>query len=577
MKIQIKNTIIVLVCLMTFTFSCTDDFIDLQKNPNAFTPENVTPSFLLADVISASVLDPGMHQRMTQLTNDVFAQYWANEAFSTQQGVTNDEWVSSFYSSYHSRFVANLSEGIRLGRASAAAGKPLNETQIARIWKVWVFSRATDIWGDIPYFGAADGTGENPVYDDQQDIYTDMLKELSEAVDSLSTDNPVQISGQDYVYGDDIAKWKKFGNSLRLRLAMRISEADPALAQQHAEAAIAHPSGVFASAEDECKVTRTATFGWGFQYPYTFYYGWGGLHMSRSMENLLTGLGGQPIAIDTTGMIVDDEGFDLPSNENSLDPKANKFRLGVPSVVDPRGPIYFSPAVGAEEVKVANAAGDTVTVDTRNRWIGVPAGLSTGNSALAEHVYTNISIMGPTMSTDAERPLEILTYHELCFLMAEAAQRGWNAGGTAKDWYEAGIAASMAHHGVDAATTAAYIASSDENTYGTTVAFDNNSGKSFNGTAVDDAMGKIITQKYLALFPDGGWEAWADHRRLHLPVLIPMAAPDARYTARDGGPDNFTKRITYPSTEQINNNEYYEAAVESQGADVETTSVWWDQ
>ena len=218
-----------------------------------------------------------------------------------------------------------------------------------------------------------------------------------------------------------------------------------------------------------------------------------------------------------------------------------------------------------------------LTVDTRNRWVGVPAGLSTGNAALAEHVYTNISIMGPTMSTDAERPLEILTYHELCFLMAEAAQRGWNAGGTAKDWYEAGITASMAHHGVDAATTAAYIASSDENTYGTTVAFDNNSGKSFNGTSVDDAMGKIITQKYLALFPDGGWEAWADHRRLHLPVLIPMAAPDARYTARDGGPDNFTKRITYPSTEQINNSEYYDAAVSSQGADVETTSVWWDQ
>ena len=97
----------------------------------------------------------------------------------------------------------------------------------------------------------------------------------------------------------------------------------------------------------------------------------------------------------------------------------------------------------------------------------------------------------------------------------------WNAGGTAKDWYEAGITASMTHHGVDAATTAAYIASSAENTYGTTVAFDNNSGKSFNGSTVDDAMSKIITQKYLALFPDGGWEAWADHRRLHLPVLIP--------------------------------------------------------
>ncbi len=574
MKIQMKNTIVALVCLMTFTFSCTDDFIDLQKNPNAFTPENVTPSFLLADVISASVLDPGMHERITQLINDVFAQYYANEGFSTQTGVTNDEWISSYYASYHSRFIANLSEGIRLGRASAAAGKPLNETQIARIWKVWVFSRATDMWGDIPYFGAADGSGENPIYDDQQDIYTDMLKELREAVDSLSTDNPAQINGQDYVYFDDIDKWKKFGNSLRLRLAMRISEADPVLAKSEAESAIA--AGVIASADDNCNITRTASFGWGFAYPYTFYYGWGALHMSRSMENLLTGLGGQDIAVDTTGMIVDDAGFDLPAIEHILDPKANKFRLGVPSVVDPRGPIYFSPAVGAEEVKVATAAGDTVIVDTRNRWIGVPAGLSTGSASLAEHVYTNVSIMGPSMSADPERALEILTYHELCFLMAEAAQRGWNAGGTAKDWYEAGITASMTHHGVDAATTAAYIASSEGNTYGTTVAFDNDSGDFHDGAAVDDKMSKIITQKYLALFPDGGWEAWADHRRLHLPILIPMAQPDGRYTDRTGGPDAFVKRVTYPSTEEINNSEFYNAAVSSQGPDLETTNVWWD-
>jgi len=574
MKIQMKNTIIGLVCLMIFTFSCTDDFIDLQKNPNAFTPENVTPSFLLADVISASVLDPGMHQRMTQLTNDVFAQYFANEAFSTQVGVTNDEWTSSYYSSYHSRFIANLNEGIRLGWASAAAGKPLNETQIARIWRVWVFSRATDIWGDIPYFNAANGTGDNPDYDDQELIYMDMFKELKEAVDSLSTDNPAQIVGQDYVFNDDIALWKKFGNSLRLRLALRISEVDAVTAKAEAESAVA--AGVMSSSAESCLVTRTATFGWGFQYPYTFYYGWGGLHMSRSMENLLTGLGGQNIAVDTTGMIVDDAGFLLPDNENSLDPKANLFRLGVPSVVDPRGPIYFSPAVGAEEVKVADANGDTILVDTRNRWIGVPAGLRTGAAGLAEHVYTNISQMGPKFSADTERPLEVLTYHELCFLMAEAAQRGWSVGGTAKDWYEAGITASMAWHEVDAVTTAAYLTSTDENTYGTTVSFDNNSGKSYNSNDVDTKMSKIITQKYLALFPDGGWEAWADHRRLHLPILIPMAEPDARYTVRDGSADNFTKRITYPSTEEINNSDKYNAAVSSQGADLETTNVWWD-
>jgi hypothetical protein len=91
-------------------------------------------------------------------------------------------------------------------------------------------------------------------------------------------------------------------------------------------------------------------------------------------------------------------------------------------------------------------------------------------------------------------------------------------------------------------------------------------------------MSKIITQKYIAIFPDGGWEAWADHRRLHLPVLIPFAAPDpTAITATNGGPGNFMKRITWPAIEAINNKVFYNQAVAQQGPDVETTHVWWDQ
>lgn len=575
MKKLIRKSIIALVCLSAFVMSCTEGFDELSNNPNEFTPENVTPSFLLADVISRSVLDPGMHERMTQLTNDVYAQYYANENFSTQQGVTNDEWVTSYYQSYHSSFVANLNEGIRLGQQSADAGTPLNETQIARIWKVWVFSRSTDIWGDLPYFQAADGSGENPPYDPQELIYKDMLEELKDAVDLLSTENPAQLPGQDYVYNDNIENWKKFGNSLRLRLAMRISNVEPALARQVAEEAIA--DGLITSNEDATLVTRTAGFGWGYAYPYTFYFGWGAEHMSRSMENLLTGLGGQPYANPPAGVPVDDPGFDLPDNENSIDPLANKFRLGVPSVVDPRGPIYFQPSAGAENVTIVDANGVDQVVDTRNRWIGVPAGLGESTKTLQEHADANVAKLGPAFSADPERPYEIMTYHEVCFLMAEAAHKGWNVGGgTTQSWYEEGITESMRWHGIDDATITAYLASTDENVYGTTVAFSNNSGKTHLGEPVDDVMSKLITQKYIAVFPDGGWEAWADHRRLHLPILIPFAVLDGRYTTLDGSPDNFTKRITYPAVEQINNQEFYNEAVQRQGADVETTNIWWD-
>jgi len=124
----------------------------------------------------------------------------------------------------------------------------------------------------MPYFQAADGTGTNPPYDSQQLIYQDMLKELKEASGLLSTNNLPQLAGQDYVYNDDITKWKNIANSLRLRLAMRVSQADPSLSKTNAEEAIA--AGVFTGPEQACIVPRGPGFGWGYDYQYTYYYGW---------------------------------------------------------------------------------------------------------------------------------------------------------------------------------------------------------------------------------------------------------------------------------------------------------------
>src|SRR5258706_2894539 len=243
----------------TVIFSCTKGFDKANADPNRFPGGVVEPSFLLPGVYKASTLDPGMHERMTQLTNDIFAQYAANEGFSTQQGKTNDEWITSYYNDYHSRFVASLNLAIRLGKAKPYA---TNDLQIARIWRCWVYSRRTDIFGDIPYFKAADGTGENAPYDKQELIYKDMFKELKEASAGLSTANPKQRPGQDYVYGDDVSKWKKFANSLRLRLALRVSQVDAALSKQNAEEAIA--AGVFTSEGDNClMLCNDNDFGWG--------------------------------------------------------------------------------------------------------------------------------------------------------------------------------------------------------------------------------------------------------------------------------------------------------------------------
>src|SRR5260221_2335233 len=386
-NIYLKSRWYILIGLVgcsAITYSCTKGFDSINKDPNTFPGSVVDPSFLLPGVYKASTLDPGMHERMTQLTNDIFAQYAANEGFSTQQGKTNDEWITSYYNDYHSRFVASLNLAIRLGKAKPYA---TNDLQIARIWRCWVYSRTTDIFGDVPYFKAADGSGDNAPYDKQELIYKDMFKELKEASAALSSGNP-PLGTADYVYKDDVTKWKKFANSLRLRLAMRVSQADAALSKQNAEEAIA--AGVFTSEADNClMLSNDNDFGWGNSYQYTYYYGWGSEGMSRSMENLLTGLGGQPFANPPAGAVVDDPGFAIPAAENSLDPNKNKFKSGIPSTVDPRGPIYFNPSSAASganaTAKVIKGPGDTVIVDMRNRWHGIPAGLSSGAAGRTQY------------------------------------------------------------------------------------------------------------------------------------------------------------------------------------------------
>src|ERR1700712_2453618 len=121
---RIKNSILKTGTLAVLTTavifgSCTKDFDAINTNPNAATPDNVQPGFLLTGVFNQSILDPGIHERLTQLTNDVFAQYYANEGFSTQQGLTNDEWIASYWSDSHYGALNSLNNAISIGEKGA--------------------------------------------------------------------------------------------------------------------------------------------------------------------------------------------------------------------------------------------------------------------------------------------------------------------------------------------------------------------------------------------------------------------------------------------------------------------------
>jgi hypothetical protein len=333
---------------------------------------------------------------------------------------------------------------------------------------------------------------------------------------------------------------------------MRLTEVDATTAAEEASNAI--EAGVMESAANNAKLP-TANGGWGQDYNYTmFQISWGGpLNLTKSLEKLLSGIGG--IDFPTDGVV---------NKRSNVALSANR-----PADVDPRGPVMFDPAF---------QTGD---------WKGRPDGLNITNHpelTATDYESVDFSEIGFLYNAGAvykNRPYDLFLYEEVLFLQSEAALRGYTAG-DAKALYEAGVRASFTTWTVGAQADT-YLASTAKNGAGTSASFDDNTGDfSTTGTGAGNTkLEKIITQKYLALFPDMAQEAWADKRRLNLPrtevaldrytAIWPTTSTDVK------DPSNYIKRIQYPNIEvQLNEPQYLQGVEMLGGDDLVNTRIWWD-
>lgn len=220
--------------LLLCGIACTKDFDKINTDKTLVTEDIVKPAMLFTAVLKNSVFN----SYSTGIISE-YAGYYSNQG----SGVIfqNANWLEPFNGVYRNDLI-NTAEVVRL---TAGSEKLTNEHAIARIWKVWLFSQLTDLYGDVPYFEAlqkADAVINQPKYDSQKDIYTDLLKELKEAAAEISSDPSMASFGSaDILMGGDIDHWKRFANSLRLRLALRIRYADANLAAQHISDAVTQP------------------------------------------------------------------------------------------------------------------------------------------------------------------------------------------------------------------------------------------------------------------------------------------------------------------------------------------------
>jgi hypothetical protein len=501
-----------------FFQSCTKNFEDINTDPYGPVDSDLEADYVII----------GEPFRQVQMNFYTFNPVWV---FQLQQNLIGD--VYSGYMMPPTPFAGNINnmtyalvngwngfpwsvayENIMNPLAKVekkAAGKFDNFVGWAKICRVEGMHRLSDIYGPLVYsqYGIPAADGSFP-YDCQESLYDQFFKDLQEGIDYLTPyandpAAPKAFTRFDLVYNGDYASWIRFANSLRLRLAMRISKVDPARAQAEAEKSINNPFGVLTSNDQNFMVNGK------LDHPLnTINNAWNDIRMGAPMESILGGL------------------------------------------QDPREAAYFQ----------------TSEIED-----GTFKGIRSGLDIKAKADYQPFSKLGDLGL------VQLMTCSEISFIRAEGALRGWNMGGTAQHFYEEGIRLSFEQHGLDASD---YI-NNDVLTpmdYTDPVNADNNIAAATDLTVkwndADDnerKLEKIITQKWIAMFPDGQ-EAWSEFRRTGYPKLFPNMV---NYSGGTISTDEFIKRVNFVDSEYQANPAGVAGAVECLGgADNGGTNLWWD-
>ncbi|HTF20391.1 MAG TPA: SusD/RagB family nutrient-binding outer membrane lipoprotein, partial [Chryseolinea sp.] len=252
--------------------ACEKDFEEINTNPN--DPSVVATADLMAGAQRSLVRSLfGMYDDWgIAYIPHVYMQYWAATLYTN---VDRYETITLDFTDFYVEALNDFNEVIELNSdekmmlEAAKYGPNENQIAVARIMKAYTFHNLTDIWGAIPYSEALQGNSDfTPKYDDQQFIYEALITELTEAAAQIDEDAG-SIEG-DIIYGGNMAAWKLFANSLRLRLGMRLSKVAPDKAQ--AIVAEAVHAGVFTSQRDNAVYQYLASApnnsGWNQQYTF---------------------------------------------------------------------------------------------------------------------------------------------------------------------------------------------------------------------------------------------------------------------------------------------------------------------
>nr|8J0P_A Chain A, Chitin binding SusD-like protein [Aquimarina]8JXZ_A Chain A, SusD-like protein AqSusD [Aquimarina] len=503
---------------------CSEGLEDIDGNPRNITQEQLEVDFQNVGSLYKPMFEniyqytpPWSYQLQQNLNADVFSGYMTNpRPFVAGANNTTYNLVSGW-----NNFIWSVPYSNVMNNAKTIEEETKDEFPelfaVSQILKVTAMHRVADVFGPIVYtkFGESATTSE---YDSQEEAYNAFFNDLEEAIQILSDniDSP-RFTAFDLAYGGNYTNWIKYANSLRLRLAIRISKVSPAKAKSEGEKSLNHSLGVIETNPDGFFVNGT------LDHPVrTINNSWGDIRMNASMESILVGY------------------------------------------EDPRVDSYFN----ASEVVEGEFKG------IRN---GLPL-LSEYDDELAQKAdYITFSLLSDEVLTPR---VQLMTAAEVFFLKAEAALRGWSGAGDTRTNYEQGITTSFQQYGLSGISE--YIANNTRTPidYVDPVTPANNINALSTITiewdeaaSNEEKLERIITQKWIALFPEGQ-EAWSEYRRTGYPKIFPVISNQS------GGvvdTDLQIRRIPFVDSElQTNPDGVADAITKLGGPDNAGTRLWWD-
>jgi hypothetical protein len=534
--------------LAAATSSCSS-FLDINTNPNSFTSASApTPNAILAQALVATANN---YATSYNSYASFAADYWG------KSGVVNGyaaertyNYSSSYYQGLWSATYDNLNDYNVIQTQGVATNYPYHAA-IARIMKAYNYLLLVDQYGDIPYTNALKGLDNlTPTYDKAQDIYKDLIVQLNGAITDInaataSSTVPIAVGTEDVVFAGNMTNWKRFANSLKLRILLRESQTADAALNTYVQQQMA--------------TLQTATDG----FITTDVQVQPGYAQNDGQQNPLFNRYGVTIA----GAAATERSYQMPTNYIIRNYTNNNTGVYDATLSDPRITVLYGTG------RRPGLTG-TVYVGTDAGEAAPPIFASTGTL-----IGSRFAIGGVTVTTagilkgyNAPTPLMLLSEH--LFNKAEAETRGLITNGDAKADFQNGILASFMYFFRPATTAAAAIPAvpatstiagvSQYNTYMALPSSVRNPNVNFDIAPTNGSLGKqytILYQKYLAMNSVASTEAWDDFRRAAQPKIeISLQAAQAK----------FPTRLFYPLSE-VNTN----GANVPKGVD-QYTKIFWD-